>query len=585
MGSAIAIDLSEAARRLRRRFWPNRLWFRRESGTASKASTAQMRRLQSARPRRPAWRSPLTLRILAINVLVLAIPVLGLLHLPQYRQSLIEAELESLRTQARAFAATLANSAVVIAQDGDERLLREGTRHAMRVLLADSNVRARVFAPEGKLLADSFVLMGPGGKVTVEQLNSPDAGFLGRWPGGWVDRAYAWLVGRLPSVDDLPLYREREVQQARDYAEAARALDGEPGSRVRRDGNGGLVLSHAVPVQRYRQVLGALMVSQDGASIDAAVRDRRLDILIVFAVALGVTILLSIYLSGTIGRPIRRLADAADRIRHAKGRQVNIPDFSHRRDEIGELSVALTEMTEALWDRLDAIERFAADVAHEIKNPLTSVRSAVETVARVEDPAQQKKLIAIVLDDVQRLDRLISDISDASRLDAELSRAQSDPVDLARLLDGLVEVQCATTDSDAGPDFTLSLPEGDDAPLIVPGIEIRLAQVFRNLMSNAATFSPPDGTVRVEAHREGGEVVVTVSDDGPGIPPNKLDAIFDRFYTERPRAEKFGTHSGLGLSISRQIVDAHGGRITAENRIDAEGGIAGARFVVRLPAA
>lgn len=536
----------------------------------------------AARPpiRRPAWRSPLTLRILAINVLVLAIPVLGLLHLPQYRQSLIEAELASLRTQARAFALTLASSAVVVDQDGDETLLAEGTRHAMRVLLADSDIRARVFAPEGKLIADSFVLMGPGGKVKVESLPVKGTGVVERW----VDGAYAWLIARLPAVDDLPVYREGEVQRAADYAEVEAALGGDSGGKVRRDGEGGLVLTYAMPVQRYRQVLGALMLSQDGRAIDAAVRDRRLDILIVFAVALGVTVMLSLYLSSTIGRPIRRLADAADRIRHAKGRQVSIPDLSGRRDEIGELSAALTEMTEALWDRLDAIERFAADVAHEIKNPLTSVRSAVETVARVEDPQQQKRLIGIVMDDVQRLDRLISDISDASRLDAELSRAHTEPVDLARLLDGLVEIQRATAEDSAGPDFVLTLPTGGEASLVVPGIESRLAQVFRNLMANAATFSPTETTVRVSAGRDQGEVVVTVADEGPGIPAGKLDAIFDRFYTERPRAEKFGTHSGLGLSISRQIVEAHGGTIRAENRTHPDGRVAGARFVVRLPA-
>jgi two-component system sensor histidine kinase ChvG len=358
------------------------------------------------------------------------------------------------------------------------------------------------------------------------------------------------------------------------------------GTAVRSDSRGRLVLSVAVPVQRYRQVLGALMLSQDGQSIASAVRDRRLDILIVFGVALAVTVLLSVYLASTIARPISHLADAADRVRRAKGRQVNIPDLSHRKDEVGELSASLNEMTHALWDRLDAIERFAADVAHEIKNPLTSVRSAVETVARVEDPEQQKKLMGIILDDVQRLDRLISDISDASRLDAELSRAATEPVELAKLLDALVEVQKATYDTPAGPGFRLSLPlrgDGEADPLLVQGMEGRLGQVFRNLLSNAATFSPDGGTVHVAARRERDAVTVTVDDEGPGIPPTKLQAIFDRFYTERPKSEKFGGHSGLGLSISRQIVEAHGGSLHAENRAAEDGGVAGARFVVRLP--
>jgi len=535
-----------------------------------------------ARRRRGAWRSPLTRRILALNVLVLVVPVLGLMHLDQYRESLIRAELESMRIQARAFAATLANAAVVVREDGEERLLRQGTQHAMRVLLADSDVRARVFRPDGKLLVDSFVLMGPGGKVRVEKLPPRPDGGIGTWLAG----AYGWITAQLPGFTERPRYTEDRVQRAGDYGEVTTALQGETGSAVRRDGEGGLVLSVAVPVQRYRQVLGALMVSQDGAAIAASVRDRRLDILIVFAAALGVTVLLSVYLASTIARPVRRLADAADRVRHAKGRQVAIPDLSHRKDEIGELSASLTEMTQALWDRLDAIERFAADVAHEIKNPLTSVRSAVETAARIEDPQQQKKLMGIIQDDVQRLDRLISDISDASRLDAELSRADTAPVELAELLDALVEMQRASYAETDGPHFALDLAQGatgETDPLTVPGLEGRLAQVFRNLLANAATFSPAGGTVHVAAWREAEAVVVTVADEGPGIPPGKLDAIFDRFYSERPKSEKFGGHSGLGLSISRQIVNAHGGTIRAENRADSDGTVLGARFVVRLP--
>jgi two-component system sensor histidine kinase ChvG len=509
--------------------------------------------------------------------------VLGLLHLEQYRDSLIEAEVEALGTQARAFATTLAGSSVVVTQSGEEKLLAEGTRHAMRVLLSGSDIRARLFGPGGALIADSFVLMGPGGQVTVEELPPPERD-------GWlpeaIERAYDRVLDYVPD-DAMPVYREAREQRADQYREAERALAGDVDSRVYRDPDGGLVLSVAVPVQRYRQVLGALMLTKDGSEIEAAVRDRRLDILVVFAVAFAVTILLSFYLAGAIARPLHRLAEAADRVRRAQGRQVEIPDLSKRRDEIGDLSVALDEMTRALWDRLDAIERFAADVAHEIKNPLTSVRSAVETVARVDDPEQQKKLMGIILDDVQRLDRLISDISDASRLDAELSRAQSEPVGLSRLLDALVEVEGATAKERGGPTFAIDLPtaaDGSRDPLTVQGLEGRLGQVFRNLLQNAATFSPADGTVRVAARRADGWVQVTVDDDGPGIPENKLKAIFDRFYTERPKDEKFGTHSGLGLSISKQIVDAHGGSIVAENRRDAAEQILGARFTVRLPA-
>jgi two-component system sensor histidine kinase ChvG len=379
----------------------------------------------------------------------------------------------------------------------------------------------------------------------------------------------------------MPRYVERSTQTTKDYSEADRALSGEINTAVRSDGRGGMVLSVAVPVQRYRQVLGALLLSTGSQEIDAAVRDVRFDILKIFGVALAITILMSLYLARTIARPIHRLADAAERVRHGHGRQTAIPDFTRRRDEIGDLSGALRDMTEALWRRMDAIEHFAADVAHEIKNPLTSLRSAVETVARIEDPAQQKKLMTIILDDVQRLDRLISDISDASRLDAELSRAEGEPVNMAEMLKTLVEVYRATA-APGGPRFEFD--RADNQQLGVQGIERRLVQVFRNLISNAISFSPAAGLIRVRVWREGNAVRATVSDQGPGIPDGKLEAIFDRFYSERPAGEKFGTHSGLGLSISKQVVQAHGGSIWAENRIDSDGRVIGARFVVELPA-
>jgi two-component system sensor histidine kinase ChvG len=272
-------------------------------------------------------------------------------------------------------------------------------------------------------------------------------------------------------------------------------------------------------------------------------------------------------------------------VRRGRGRHTTIPDLTQRGDEIGDLSGALREMTNALWLRMDAIERFAADVAHEIKNPLTSLRSAVETASRVDDPAKQRKLLALVLEDVQRLDRLITDISDASRLDAELSRDEIETVLVGRMLEALVDVYQSTAE-EGQPRLALALPgalgtpEGD---LAVPGIEGRLVQVFRNLMANAISFSPPGGAIQVAAARRGDEVVVTVEDEGPGIPEGKLEAIFERFYTERPAGEKFGTHSGLGLSISKQIIEAHRGSIRAENRRDVDGSVIGARFVVRLP--
>jgi two-component system sensor histidine kinase ChvG len=543
-----------------------------ETGGES-ASRPKVRRLW----RRRGWNSPLTWRILLVNVLVLVIPVLGLLHLDQYRQSLVDSELEALRLQARAFSLSLGSTVVVVDRLGEERLLPEMTRLLMRVLLADTGVRARVFAPGGEILADSFMLTGPGGLVQVMELPPPDDGSLI----SRLTRIYDRIIDWLPGMEDLPSYQEAAEQRAEHYPEVIAALAGDSAGALRSGGHRRLVLSVAIPVQRYRKVLGALMLSKGGDDITSAVYARRLDILVVFAVALAATVLLSVYLAGTMARPIRRLAHAAVLVRYAKGRRVQIPDFTRRNDEIGDLSGALREMTEALWSRLDAIEGFAADVAHEIKNPLTSLRSAVETVARVEDPDQQRELMRIILDDVQRLDRLITDISDASRLDAELSRGESEPVDLSDLLRTLAEVHDATAARD-GPRLQLDLPE--KRGLWVVGIEGRLGQVFRNLINNAVSFSPADGTIRLSARRDHGWVEVRVEDDGQGLPEGKLDAVFDRFYSERPKTEKFGTHSGLGLSISRQIVEAHGGTIHGENRAaPADGGVRGACFVVRLP--
>lgn len=540
-------------------------------------ASAGAKRRRARRRRRRGWRSPLTRRILLLNLLVLVIPVMGLMHLDQYRQSLIAAELDGLLIQGHSFALSLGSTAVVASDARSERLLPEMTRHLMRLLLTDNKVRARLFAPGGELIADSFVLVGPGGQVTVVELPPPgDDSLLGR-----LTRFYESTINWLPGLGELPQYMEAPIQAVADYVEAERAMAGESSGMVRLGRGGRLVLSVAVPVQRYRKVLGALMMSKDGSDITAAVADRRSDILVVFGVAFAVTILLSLYLAGTIARPILRLAAAADLVRYGKGRQFQIPDFTRRDDEIGDLSGALREMTAALWERLDAIEGFAADVAHEIKNPLTSLRSAVETVSRIEDPEQQKRLMSIILDDVQRLDRLISDISDASRLDAELSRAESEIVDVGELLRALVDVHKAAGDDD-GPRFQLDMPAQQD--LVVAGLEGRLGQVFRNLISNAVSFSPPRGQIRLTARRERGAVLITVSDEGPGMPPDKLEAIFERFYSERPKGEKFGTHSGLGLSISRQIVEAHGGTIQAENRNDRDGVVIGARFAIRLPA-
>ena len=522
--------------------------------------------------------SPLTRRILAVNVLALAIPVVGLLYLGTYRDRLIEAELDSLETQTDIFAGALGEGATHIDPTGRQVLDPIQARDMIRRLTSARSIRARLFMTEGNLVADSRQLGGKGRLVRSRGLPPPpeDISFVDR-----VLQFFERLFDGLQTRTDLDLYREAPQQSIADYPEASRALGGETVGVARQDGEGGYVLSVAMPVQRYRQVIGVVLLSRAGPEIQQSVRAVRIVVLQVFAGALVITVLLSLYLAGTIARPVHRLAEAAIRVRHGLGGpDMEIPDMARRGDEIGDLSVALRDMTEALYKRMDAIGRFAADVSHEIKNPLTSLRSAVETAARLKDPVQQQKLMAIILDDVQRLDRLITDISDYSRLDAELGRENREPVDIGRMLQALVNIR-ETVGGEGAPVYAIENP--DSGTIAVPGIESRLAQVFTNLIDNARSFSPPGGTIRIRVARRGGDVTVSVADDGPGLPESKLEAVFDRFYSERPAAEKFGTHSGLGLSISRQIVEAHGGTIRAENRRDYTGEIIGAQFTVSLP--
>lgn len=532
--------------------------------------------------RRPS--SSLTRRILAINLLVLAVPVGGFFFLDQYQESLIDAEIEALRVQGEVFAGALGAGAVVIAPGVGQLVDPVRASLMLRRLTAPTQTRARLFSENGALVTDTQALIDPRGLVRVREL-PPTDGFA---PWTWLRDRFEAVLNWSPNQGELPIYQERVPQRASDYREAISALTDEAGATVRRHESGGMVISVSIPVKRYKQVVGALMLSHGSGEIERAMRAIRIDILQVFGVALAVTILLSVYLAATIARPLKRLAAAAERVRSGSGRYTSIPDFAGRRDEIGDLGRDLRAMTEALWQRMDAIERFAADVSHEIKNPLTSLRSAVETVARVEDPAQQKKLMSIILDDVARLDRLISDISDASRLDAELSRDPPSELDLRDVLSALVDIHAATSEVN----IVMDVQPGSD--LTICAFEDRLGQVFRNIITNAQSFSPADGRIVVAAsrsnRRDGDVVMVTVDDEGPGIPEANLESIFRRFYSDRPttgpdgKAERLGTHSGLGLSISRQIVEAAGGELWAENRRDADGRIEGARFTVLFPA-
>lgn len=535
----------------------------------------------SARSRRRLI-SPITLRILAVNLLALAVLLFGMIYLEEYRRGLITAELGTLENKAKLFAAAITESATSPDPTTTQGLIPPLAQQMVRRLVEASDVRAILFFEDGALLADSLLLPGPGGSVEVETLPPPKSKDTMRD----LLEAYDRMVAQLWRPAPAPVQPSGGKPSVANFPEVEQALAGSPGQAVRPTADGSMNLSVAVPVLRYKhavgaQVLGALVLTKRSSEIDAAVFKVRLDILRWFAVALGVTVLLSLYLAGTIARPIRILATAAERVRRDRHRQHKIPDFANRSDEIGQLASALNEMTEALWLRMDAIEQFAADVSHELKNPLTSLRSAVETIAHIHDPKSRERLMAIILADVARLDRLISDISDASRLDAELSRADAQPVDIGRMLETLADVAGASADEHQAK---LHIAINNRAPLVVNGIESRLVQVFQNLIANAVSFSPAGGTITLKAARANGMVVAEVLDEGPGIPDGLEKQIFTRFYSHRPNHEVFGLHSGLGLSISQQIVSAHGGTVRAENRHDGAGGSLGARFVVELPA-
>jgi two-component system sensor histidine kinase ChvG len=352
---------------------------------------------------------------------------------------------------------------------------------------------------------------------------------------------------------------------------------------IRRTVDNRLWITVAEPVERDKHTVGIVLLTREAQEVEDSLLAIRLSIIVLFGLALALTVLLSWYLSLTIARPILRLADAASGMREGKGRTGSVSaSLLARRDEVGELANAVADSASALWARMDATERFAADVAHELKNPLSSIRSAIETLMRIEDPARRKQLLSIIGQDVMRLDRLISDVSEASRLDAELSRVTALPVDVVAILRMLKELDDATRDPDNDPGLDVVAPADGMAVLAV---EDRLVQVLRNLIGNAQSFSPRAGRILVRVRDLGTQAEIAVEDRGPGIPEGKLEHIFDRFYSERPRGEKFGQHSGLGLSISRQIVEALQGQISVENVRDAGGKVLGARFIVRLPKA
>ncbi len=548
--------------------------------------------------------SSVTRRIVTLNVFGLLALSVGILYLSQFRAGLIDARVQSLLVQGQIIAGAIAASATVetdssITINPDTLLnLQPGQSYGpsedalygidfpinpervapiLRRLISPTKTRARIYDRDGVLLVDSRNLFGRGDVLRFD-LPPPTAEKPGIFERSWL------AVRRWMGRGDLPLYRELNAENGKGYPEVEQSLNGQDSSMVRINDRGDVIVSVAVPVQRFRAVRGALMLSTQGADIDDMVEAERLAILKVFLVAAGVMIVLSILLAGTIAEPVRRLADAAESVRRRIQSRVEIPDFSRRRDEIGHLSGAFRDMTNALYSRIEAIESFAADVAHELKNPLTSLRSAVETLPLAKTDDSRARLLNIIQHDVKRLDRLISDISDASRLDAELQRQEAAPVDFAKLLNTLVAV-ANEVKRDDGVNVTLRFEGGSGRAFLAPGHDSRLGQIVDNLIENARSFSPPDGTVRVTCRRLKSHIEILVDDDGPGVRPDAVEKIFERFYTDRPH-QGFGQNSGLGLSISKQIVEAHGGTIRVENRLGAAGTakVLGARFIVRLPA-
>lgn len=566
---------------------------------------------KSAKPTSGFWNKfapgSLIARIFLINLLGLVILALGILYFNQFRESLINARAQSLRTQAQIIAGAIAGSAtadtgsIVIdpnsleegsdfgtetdQQDGlDFPINPETAGPVLRRLTANTGNRAQIIDADGSLVVDSRYIYGGDIIETVDNVPS-DANvpiLERRW-----NRLITYIFGY-----DYPVRREYGIDNNKIYPEVAAALNGASVSQVKLDENREIIVVVSVPVQRYRAVLGALVLTNKGGEIDDVLRAERLVVVYTFGLASLVTLLLSALLASTIANPIRRLSAAAQQVRRGISKRTEIPDFTTRKDEIGHLSGSLRDMTGALYNRIDAIEAFAADVAHELKNPLTSLRSAVETLQLVKKDEQRNRLIEIVKQDVKRMDRLITDISDASRLDAELARTEAKPTDLSKLLTNittmsneLAKPNMAEVVLNIQPPHKGLNPEEAYA---IAGQDSRLSQVFRNLIDNARSFTAEGTKVQVRLRRAGNVIEARVEDSGPGIRPENLERVFERFYTDRPE-QNFGNNSGLGLAISRQIVEAHKGRIWAENRLgraNAEGErpIQGARFLVQLPA-
>ena len=544
--------------------------------------------------------SSLVRRIVVLNLAGLVALLLGFLYLNQFRQGLIDSRVESLLTQGEIIASAVAASATIevdsitvdpekllrlqagestVAGDDDTEFSINPARVAplLRRLVTPTRTRARIFDQDGELLIDTAAMYSRG-EILKFELEPPTP-----HPDGILARIVNFLTQPLPpkkvATSEVSL-----SENGHKILEVNRAFDGAPASVVSVNSSGETIVSVAIPIQRSRIVRGVLLISTLGGDIDNIIKTERFSIIRIFSISASVMLIVSALFAGTIAGPIRRLSSAADRVRRGITTRSEIPDFTLRSDEIGHLSGSLRDMTRALYDRIEAIESFAADVAHELKNPLTSLRSAVETWPLAKTEESRERLLSVIIHDVRRLDRLISDISDASRLDAELARNNAEPFNLIHLISAVVEVSNSVINQDNIKTVFIVSDKNINSDFMFFGHDSRISQVIVNLIDNAKSFSKPDGEVRVILEKIGSKIEIRVEDEGPGIPAHALEKIFERFYTDRPD-HGFGQNSGLGLSISRQIISAHRGVIWAENRYPESSGTEpiGARFIISLP--
>lgn len=494
----------------------------------------------------------LTWRILAINFLVVALIGGSFFYLDSIRNRLIEQRADEVTVQTRLIADALSDQPEL----DNPQILK---------MAMNSRMRLRIFSADGKLEVDSWTLAEPN-----FSLRDPEQE-------GWrkqAARALDSVVDTVVFAEIPPLYVEPNPDIASAWPEIISARTGKfesPTIRLAPDRTA--VMTSAAPLPNGR----SLLTLTNAREVTRAVRAERLRLGLAMIVAILISALLSYFLARTIVRPLRHLAHAAVRVKQGRARDVTVPRLPFRRDEIGLLARSLSDMTNALRVRIDATEAFAADVTHELKNPLASLSSAVETLGQVKDAKLRKQLLAVIHSDVRRLDRLVTEIAEASRLDAHLSKAKFESIDLGRLIQDMLKQREKSSTPYPVP-VAFARPRSGAA--VVRGVEAQLARVMSNLIDNAVSFSPSGGLVQVRANRDGDNVMISIEDEGPGVPPELREDIFRRFHSVRPGEEEFGKHSGLGLAIARAIVDGHDGTITASERLD---GKPGARFVVLIP--